>query len=71
MKKLLALILVSLSVSGCVYQSVNQYDIQRAITICGSLEKVIEINAYHSGVETVLCSKGSMNNLNLANEVKK
>ena len=71
MKKLLALILVSLSVSGCVYQSVNQYDIQRAIAICGSLEKVIEINAHHSGVETVLCSKGSTNNLNLADEVKK
>jgi len=71
MKKIVSVILVTLSLSGCMYQAVNQYDIQRSITICGSLEKIVEINAHHSGVETVLCNKGSTNNLNLADEVKK
>ena len=71
MKKLTATFLVTLSLSGCMYQVVNQYDIQRAITICGALDKVVEINAYPSGVETVLCNKGSTINLNRADEVKK
>ena len=71
MKKLAALVLVTLSLSGCFYQSVNQYDIQRAITICGSLEKIVEINSHHSGVETVLCSTGSERNLTRADQVNK
>lgn len=70
MKKLLVL-LVTLSLSGCMYQAVNQYDIQRSITICGSLEKIVEINSHHSGVETVLCSTGSERNLTRADQVNK
>lgn len=70
MKKLLVF-LITLSLSGCLYQAVNQYDIQRAITICGSLEKIVEINAHHSGVETVLCSTGSERNLTRADQVNK
>ena len=64
MKKLLALILVTTSLTGCVYQTVNQYDIQRAIIICGSLDKVVEISAHHLGMESVLCTTGLERNLN-------
>ena len=66
MKKLLALILVTASLTGCLYQTVNQYDIQRAIIICGSLDKVAEIASHHTGVETVLCTTGPQRSLNRA-----
>ena len=71
MKKLVASLLITLALSGCMYQAVNQYDIQRSITICGSLEKIVEINAHYSGVETVLCSTGSERNLTSAYQVNK
>jgi len=71
MHKVVSVILVTISLSGCMYQTVNQYDIQRSITICGSLEKIVEISAHHSGGETVLCSTGSERNLTRADQVNK
>lgn len=71
MKNIASVILVALSLSGCFYQTVNQYDIQRAITICGSLDKVVEISAHHTGIESVLCMSGIELGLNRAGEVKK
>ena len=66
MKKLLALILVTTSLTGCLYQTVNQYDIQRAVIMCGSIDKVAEIASHHTGVETVTCITGPERNLNRA-----
>jgi len=71
MKKVVSVILVTLSLSGCFYQSVNQYDIQRAITICGSIEKVVAVYSHFTSDETVLCTTGPENSLTLANQVKK
>ena len=56
MKSVLICVSVVL-LSGC-YQSVNQYDISRAIRICGDVESVIEIHAIFNGDEHVLCKTG-------------
>lgn len=62
--------LLALSLTGC-YQSVNQNDIQTAITVCGSLEQVVEIRAALWGAENALCSDRTRTNLDRANWVKK
>lgn len=57
---------LALLLSGC-YQSVNKYDIDRAIKACGGYEEVIEIGATFFGGEAVGCSDGNYKNLdNLA-----
>jgi len=50
------LILIScLSLTGCFYQTVDQFDIQRASKACGGVEKVVRISAAFDGQEKVLC----------------
>lgn len=49
-------ILIPFVLSGCVYQSVNQNDIQTSIKVCGSLEQIVEINAHWNGTEKVMCA---------------
>lgn len=66
--KLIIPVGIALSLSGCYYQSVNQYDIQRAIKICKNVEDVAEIDAYSTGVETVTCMNGKYLSLSTANE---
>ena len=44
-----------LSLSGCFYQTVNQFDIQRASKACGGVEKIVQIAAAFDGQEKVLC----------------
>ena len=44
-----------LSLTGCFYQTVNQFDIQRASKACGGVEKIVEISAAFDGQEKVLC----------------
>lgn len=46
-----------LSLSGCLYQSVNSYDLDRATKVCEGYE-VVEITANFVGVETTTCSDG-------------
>ena len=53
MKKLI--IILSLALSGCMWQTVNENDIRAAIRTCGSLQEVAEISATFIGTETVLC----------------
>jgi len=71
MKKLVASLLITLALSGCMYQAVSQYDIQRSITICGSIDKIVEIYSNFTSNESVLCATGPENSLTLANQVKK
>lgn len=54
--KTLALILLTLSLTGCFHQSVNFNDIQTAIKACGSLDNIVEIEAHATGGEYVRCS---------------
>ena len=44
-----------LSLTGCFYQTVNQFDIQRASMVCGGVEKIVRITAEFDGYEKVLC----------------
>ena len=53
MKKLTILSLVTL-LSGC-YQSVDSYDIRKAIDKCGNIENVSRITASAGGLETYRC----------------
>lgn len=53
--KYIAIVLVAFSLSGC-YQSVNQWDLQDAATICGGVEKIAHINSLFSGDERVTCT---------------
>ena len=43
-----------LSLTGCFYQTVNQFDIQRASKVCGGVEKIVQISAAFDGQEKVL-----------------
>ena len=44
-----------LSLTGCFYQTVNQFDIQRASKVCGGVDKIVRITAEFDGYEKVLC----------------
>lgn len=54
--KLIAIIMVAFSLSGCFYQSVNQYDLQAAIKVCGAMENIAHISAGFGGREVVTCN---------------
>ena len=56
MKKVI-LLLMSVSLSGC-YQVANQWDIERAINICGGVENIVEIAILMDGTELVTCKSG-------------
>ena len=47
--------LPALLLTGCFYQTVNQFDIQRASKVCGGVEKIVQISAAFDGQEKVLC----------------
>lgn len=53
MKKFI--ILICLILNGCFYQTVSQWDIERAIAMCGKLENVAEIVASFEGTERTTC----------------
>lgn len=55
-------VIMCILLSGC-YQSVNQYDISRAIRICGDIESVVEIYAHSNGSENVLCKTGRVQSM--------
>ena len=66
MKTKLVLILASsLMLSGCTYQSVDQYDISRAIKVCGSAENIFRIKSYFLGAEKVKCFDTRGGNIDL------
>ena len=55
--------IMCLSLTGCFYQTVNQFDIERASKACGGVEKVVDISADFFGDEFVLCKNGKKYNL--------
>lgn len=54
--KFLSILVVAFSLSGCFYQTVNQYDLKDAIKVCGSLENIAQINSGFGGDESVICN---------------
>lgn len=49
------IVLSCLLLNGCFYQSVNKWDIERAITLCGNINNIVEIHASFDGAERVTC----------------
>ena len=49
--------------TGCFYQTVNQFDIERASKVCGGVEKIVEISSSFVGDEVALCKNGENNSL--------
>lgn len=60
---ILTVLLVVLLLTGCFYQTVNQFDIQRASKACGGVEKIVGISATFIGDESALCKNGKKNGL--------
>lgn len=58
MKKLI--LLGCLFLNGCFYQTVNSWDIERAIAKCGSQEMIVEIHAFFEGNERVICKSSNV-----------
>lgn len=52
-----------LSLTGCFYQTVNQFDIQRARSFCGGADKIVEIESTFLGGEAALCTNGKHGSL--------
>ena len=48
-------LVMCLPLTGCFYQTVNQFDIERASKVCGGVEKIVQISAAFNGQEKVLC----------------
>lgn len=66
MKKVI--LLSAILLSGCLYQTVSAWDIERAEKICkAENSRVVEISADFLGYETVLCSNGKTIGLDKAN----
>ena len=61
-------LVMCLSLTGCFYQAVNQFDMERASKACGGVEKVVEIRADFFGDEFVLCKNGKRYNLHKVGE---
>jgi hypothetical protein len=55
LSKLFVVVFFATSLSGCFYQTVNQYDIREAIETCGTIENVFEITSSFTGGEYVTC----------------
>ena len=47
--------IMCLSLTGCFYQTVDQFDIKRASNVCGGVDKIVKITAEFDGYEKVLC----------------
>jgi uncharacterized membrane protein YjjB (DUF3815 family) len=58
MSKFIIAIIACVSLSGCFYQTVNQYDINRAIALCGSVANIHQIDSYSLGRVGATCYSG-------------
>lgn len=55
MKSFIIALVACVSLSGCMWQSVDAYDISRATKACGSVDNIVKIDAGFLGHETVRC----------------
>lgn len=63
MIKSIIAIMACASLSGCFYQTVDQYDINRAIALCGSVANIHQIDSYSLGREDATCYSGEQERL--------
>lgn len=63
MSKFIIAIIACVSLSGCFYQTVNQYDINRAIALCGSVANIHQIYSYYLGRVDATCYSGEQDSL--------
>ena len=63
MSKFIIAIIACVSLSGCFYQTINQYDINRAIVLCGSVANIHQIVSYSLGSEDAACYSGEQASL--------
>ena len=56
-------LVMCLPLTGCFYQTAEQFDIQRAKNVCGGVEKIVKIVVYFGGVEYVQCLNGEYKTL--------
>ena len=57
-------LVLAIPLSGCFYQSVNNVDIRKAITYCGTLENVAAIRSTFVGDEIAHCDNKKSEFLN-------
>jgi hypothetical protein len=63
MKKVIIISILGFGLSGCFYQRVNSFDMNKAKHVCGSYENIEYINAYFDGNESVTCKNGVSKNI--------
>lgn len=63
MGRVILVVVMTVALSGCFYQTVNQYDIERAAKICGSIENIVDITSRMDGLESVICRSGEKHHL--------
>ena len=57
--KIITVVLALSFLQACVYQSVNSWDIERAVKACGGIENIVEIYSHFDGKESVICKNGN------------
>ena len=57
------LILLTLSLSGCIYQEASSVDIEKAISFCSSKGGIDNLTILVSGDEIVICKNTERTNL--------
>lgn len=64
--KIIVYTAIAISLSGCFYQRVDQFDLQRSIKYCGTSENILEISSHSIGDVVVRCmNKGDKNLRNI------
>lgn len=71
MLKYIALIITALALQGCMWQTVDSYDISRAVKFCGGVENVAKIKAAFAGDERVFCYDNTSSSLDHVRGVAK
>lgn len=55
MKKLILTLTTASLLTGCMYQSLDNSDLEKAIKVCGGLENIRYIDSYFDGSEWTAC----------------
>lgn len=58
--KLILVILLTISSTGCVYQSANNTDLRKAVSFCGGVGNIASLTINMFGQEVVKCMDGRM-----------
>lgn len=59
----LIIILAAMSLTGCVYQTVNSVDLRKALHVCNGVENIEYIKSGFDGSELVKCTNRQQSEL--------